>query len=150
MPSANVTVTAIFTTGSSGNPGTEGNPILLSQPLPALNGYGYEKHYTNGEYLVPRGGTAWFKIDPSQISGLATPSRFKINAINYDAYQVNVSCKIYVVDRATPTTKTLLTTLGVGQAGYYVWTYSASKYYLISMTENGTENQFVSLYWTLF
>jgi hypothetical protein len=147
---APVTVTAIFTSGSSGTPGTEGNPIPLIQPLPALNGYGYEKHYTNGEYMVLRGGTSWFKIDPSLISGLATPSRFKLNAINYDAYQVNVSCKIYLVDRASPTTKTLLTTLGVGQAGYYVWTYSPSKYYLISMTEDGTENQYVTLYWTLF
>jgi hypothetical protein len=152
MPSANVTVTAIFTSGSSGNPGTEGNPIPLIQPLSALNGYGYEKHYT-GEYLIPRGGTAWFKIDPSLISGLTTPLRMKITASNYDAYQVNVSGNLYVVNRSNPTAKTLVTALKGSsnfQVTYYIFTYNPSQYYLVSLTENGTENQFVTIYWTIF
>ena len=155
MPSANVTVTAVFTGGSSGALGTEGNPIPLTQPLPALNGYGYEKHYTNGEYLVPRGGTVWFKIDPSLISGLTMPTKFKIQAINYDAYQTNISGNIYLVNRATPTQKTLVNPFRSSsqanfQATYYIWTYSSSSYYVISITESGTENQYVSLYWTIF
>ena len=39
-----------------GELGSEGNPVPLIQPLPALYGYGYEKHYTNGEYSIPKGG----------------------------------------------------------------------------------------------
>jgi hypothetical protein len=133
-----------------GQPGSETNPIPLIQPLPAIDGYGYEKHYESGEYTIPKGGTVWFKIDPSLISGLATPNRFRLNAVNYDPYQINVSCKVYSVDKANPTVKTLLATLGIGQVGYYFWSHTASKYYLAECTEMGVETQLISIYWTLF
>jgi hypothetical protein len=150
MPGQAATLTANFTCNTPGGPGTgtETNPLPLTNPLPSIYGYGYDRHYTPGDYLIPRGKTLWFVVDPKSIAGYVTapPTSIKINVINYDSYQTNVSADIYVVNRNTPTTKTYLYTL-TGQATYPIFSYDANNYYLVAMKENGTRDQMMTLYW---
>jgi hypothetical protein len=126
--------------------GIEVDSIPLTQPLPALYGYGFEKHYT-GEKLIPKSGTVWFKIDPSLVS--ETPTRIRVKIINYDAYETNLNGTMYSVDRATGV-KTDVWTIVAGQLTKYVDPYDSDNYYLVELTEDGTEDQLVSIWWEVY
>ena len=55
MPAAAATVTANFSCGTPGGPGTgtKADPFILNQVIGV--GYGYEKHAATGELEYPKG-----------------------------------------------------------------------------------------------
>lgn len=117
----------------SGPLGSKTNPVALITYIPALYSYGYDKNYAQ-EYTIPRGGTVWFKADPTLIPKSGT--NFQLSTLNYDPYQANVAVKVYKVDRNTGA-ETLVSDAIAGQGGWSDFNYSADYYYLISLTQFG-------------
>ena len=102
-----------------------------------------------GNSNIPRGGTIWCKLDPSLVSGLATPRRLWLYIFNYDAYETNISGNVYKVDKITgaETLYTPFAPSSESQTSMPGITYTGAYHFLIEVRENGTSSQNVSVWW---
>lgn len=147
---ANRTVIANFTTGSIGQIGSKGNPVVLNKELGPnnLTEWGYNWNKPAGEYKIPRGQSVWFKIDPTLVTmpSWGSMSVIKIRIINYQQ-ESNGTFTCYRVNR-----RTLSETLYGGPGTWYSWSRNvldntADYYYLIELKESGVRDTPMSIWW---
>jgi hypothetical protein len=133
----------------TGEIGSRTNPIKLDQPMPknAL-WYGYHNNYSS-EYIIPKGSTRYFEVDPIAYTGKTGETGvIRIAVFNFNQ-TTNMKNRLIAINKNTGTEK--------GAASFSSsCAYKTVKYtppippdekYLIECTETGSKDQRMSVWW---
>lgn len=129
--------------------GSKANPVVLTQFVPALNGYGFNRMYGT-EYTIPKGRIVSFKIDPLSSKADFAGKTFKLSLFNYESYRTNIyQGIIYRVIKTTGAESVFRTVIaGSNFQVSVILDHDPSFYYRIEVFENGLQDQPFSIWWS--